>query len=597
MIVKTALILLIGLINLAISQKIPSGDGKSILEYRVSDNNGLWIEVSHGNEVKLRAQIGNGFNILASTCSLFQVFQIRWANDGKNDLVFNDCFNLDREEVSWYGGPETWTTEWPIEKLSFNNRPYISSRLHNGAVVEPYWLNSKGGFILVDDNVPLFVDQNNEQDDRVCFKAANAFPFTKPTIILSYTLAVKANAKDAHIYAVNKLLGKPSDLPDERMVREPIWTTWGKYKADVDDPTVLDYLHGIIAHNFTKGQIEIDDKWEECYGDQTFETSNSMDPSIRKYRCSVPVTEGFVNDYFVNSTTGNATTFWWNGNSSYVIDFTKPSAAEWFKRRLNKIQEDYKIDGFKCDAGESDWLPMNHTFHGKYDDTPRAFTRLYMNACNQLGKLVEVRSTWRTQELTVFVRMLDKDSVWGNRNGLRSLVHSLLQFNMIGYPYVLPDLVGGNGYNNTLPSPELLVRWTQANTFMPSIQFSFLPWELDDEGFDTTEIVRKFVDLHEKYSADIIDAMRQSVEAGIPTNPPIWWIDPTDPVALSVEDEFLLGEKILVAPILEEGALSRDVYLPNGRWQDGNTGAIIEGRRTLKDYPAPIDVLPYFIRL
>jgi alpha-glucosidase (family GH31 glycosyl hydrolase) len=57
-----------------------------------------------------------------------------------------------------------------------------------------------------------------------------------------------------------------------------------------------------------------------------------------------------------------------------------------------------------------------------------------------------------------------------------------------------------------------------------------------------------------------------------------------------------LGETILVAPIIEEGATSRDVVLPSGSWKDGNDGTVYEGPQTLKDYSAPIDVLPYFIK-
>lgn len=60
--------------------------------------------------------------------------------------------------------------------------------------------------------------------------------------------------------------------------------------------------------------------------------------------------------------------------------------------------------------------------------------------------------------------------------------------------------------------------------------------------------------------------------------------------------EFLLGEDVLVAPILIAGATKRDIILPNGTWIDGNNGTVYEGRQTLKDYPAPLEVLPYFLR-
>lgn len=53
--------------------------------------------------------------------------------------------------------------------------------------------------------------------------------------------------------------------------------------------------------------------------------------------------------------------------------------------------------------------------------------------------------------------------------------------NLVGYPFVLPDMVGGNQYNNEKTTKELFIRWLQANTFMPAIQFSVLPWDFDTE--------------------------------------------------------------------------------------------------------------------
>lgn len=53
--------------------------------------------------------------------------------------------------------------------------------------------------------------------------------------------------------------------------------------------------------------------------------------------------------------------------------------------------------------------------------------------------------------------------------------------NLVGYGLVLPDMIGGNGYDNTKPDKEIFLRWLQANTFMPSLQFSYVPWDYDAE--------------------------------------------------------------------------------------------------------------------
>lgn len=64
---------------------------------------------------------------------------------------------------------------------------------------------------------------------------------------------------------------------------------------------------------------------------------------------------------------------------------------------------------------------------------------------------------------------------------------------------------------------------------------------------------------------------------------------------MNLSSEYMLGDKILVAPVIVKGATSRNVYLPAGRWRDGNNGTIIAGPKNFI-YDAPIDVLPFFIR-
>lgn len=92
--------------------------------------------------------------------------------------------------------------------------------------------------------------------------------------------------------------------------------------------------------------------------------------------------------------------------------------------------------------------------------------------------------------MPIFTRMLDKDTFWGKANGLATLIPTLLHFSLEGYVFVLPDMIGGNGYNTLLPAKELFVRWMQANVFMPSLQFSYAPWDYDAQvGFPIIIII------------------------------------------------------------------------------------------------------------
>jgi len=205
----------------------------------------------------------------------------------------------------------------------------------------------------------------------------------------------------------------------------------------------------------------------------------------------------------------------------------------------------------------------------------------------------KVRTGRHSQQLPVFTRMLDKDSVWGYDNGLKSMVTTLLQFGTVGYPFVLPDMVGGNGYGS-LPGRELYIRWLQVNVFMPAVQISFVPWIYDDE---VVEHARVMMELHAHYATLIVQLARDAVETGLPINRPIWWIDPADQTALSIDSEFLLGDEILVAPVLEEGARVRDIYLPAGKWYDNIQDNVLEGPTWLYSYQADLLTLPYFTKV
>lgn len=60
--------------------------------------------------------------------------------------------------------------------------------------------------------------------------------------------------------------------------------------------------------------------------------------------------------------------------------------------------------------------------------------------------------------------------------------------------------------------------------------------------------------------------------------------------------EYLLGDDILVAPVLEEGKTSRDIYLPVGVWTSEPDGTVYQGRQWLRDFPAPLEAIPFFRR-
>jgi len=446
----------------------------------------------------------------------------------------------------------------------------------------------------------------------LCFIAEKKLPYNldNTRFIFDYYIGVGLNPKQAHLKAIEYHLKKPVSLPDERMITHPIWSTWAKYKVHINASVIEKYANEIIEHKFKNSQLEIDDDWEECYGSLKIDTEKFPDmkelinrlkekgfrvtlwvhPFINK-DCQPWYDEAIGKGYLVLNHEGSPDTSWWNsgpGGAGY-IDFTNPDASKWFTNRLEILKTTYGIDSFKFDAGESGHIPINAVLKGDKKYHPGIISKIYAEDMSQFGGMIEVRTGWGTQYLPVFVRMLDKNSNWAiEDNGLGSVVTTLLQFNMNGYPFVLPDMVGGNQGTDK----EMFLRWLAANIFMPTIQYSFVPWDFDDE---TIELSHKLTDLHADIASPaIIDAMRQAVKDGTPVNPPIWWIAPNDKVAHAIGDQFMLGESILIAPILKKDQTTRNIYLPDGNWKDSN-GISYKGPIWINDYPVPLGVIPYFL--
>lgn len=146
---------------------------------------------------------------------------------------------------------------------------------------------------------------------------------------------------------------------------------------------------------------------------------------------------------------------WWNGLSG-VLDFTNESTRQEYTLNLQNLQITYDIDSFKFDAGEVNWLPIFGSFKNPscqqmtMDETtlvttPAIYPYLYAQLAHridEINRLQEVRVGYCTQALPVFVRIIDKDSNWTNKNGLRSLLPSIFNLSLLGYPFILPDMVG-----------------------------------------------------------------------------------------------------------------------------------------------------------
>lgn len=173
---------------------------------------------------------------------------------------------------------------------------------------------------------------------------------------------------------------------------------------------------------------------------------------------------------------------------------------------------------------------------------------------------------------------------------LRGSLTQCLGYGVSGIGYYGPDIGGFTGD----PSPELFTRWFQLSSFLPFFRIHCAwhvprrePWEWGEEVMGHLRIAldRRYRMLPLWYSLAL-----ESARSGAPYVRPLAW---ADAASRSSADEFLLGDDVLVAPVLEEGATVRRVALPAGTWWHGDTGAPYAGTVELPVGPGDT---PWFVR-
>ena len=589
-------------------------DSKGINPINCSETFHADVCLEWSNNVRLTMSVNR------SAAQDLDCYDIEWTALQCVDQVLTDCFNIGT--THWYGGYQNFNQYWPLSKSTQTMTAYVSHDIYKGDigdVLDRYLFSSKGTGFYIDSEVPLYFSMN-DTFDMMCFSAKyEKFPyqnFDNKYPVLRYKICQSDNVKTIHSKMSSMLIPKPTGIPDTKMFQYPIWSTWAQYKKDINQSTVMSFAHDILANNFSHAQLEIDDFWTPTYGDYVFDIKKFPNATamVRQlndmgFRVTVWVNpffnidsqsfaEGAAKSYFICSYNTNrpALVEWWDGAMAGILDPTNPAAVAWYLDKLENLKKVYNISSFKFDAGEAAFLPPVYSAYKPERDPGNIFPKAYVEMVVQSDKSrhLEVRVGYHTQEHPTFVRIMDKDSKWEHTNGLKSVIPVVLTFGLLGYPFVLPDMIGGNLYHGADFDAILYIRWLELNALLPSMQFSLVPWQNNDTTI--VKIAQKFTKLHEHYSTLLIKLAQESTVTGYPIIRPVWWMDPYSEDALICEDEFLVGEEILVAPVVEQNAISRDIYLPPGNWHDQLRNKTIQGKTWLSNYRVELDELAYFIR-
>lgn len=303
----------------------------------------------------------------------------------------------------------------------------------------------------------------------------------------------------------------------------------------------------------------------------------------------------------------------------HLLDLTNPGAVAFWREKLEAYTAQPAFGGFKLDYGEdvvpgpfparNAWEFANgedeQTMHAGYS---LAYHEAYAATVPEGGGFLLCRhGTYGDQKNVSVIWPGDMDASFAKRGdvidgkaqvgGLPATVIAGLSLGPSGFPFFGADT---GGYVHSPPDKELFTRWFEQTALSTVMQIgnseNTVAWELDPKtGFDEEMLgwYRTYTRLHLRLFPYIWSYAKKLAEDGRPIARALGLAHPE--LGVHPDDEYLFGDDLLVAPVVERGARSREVVFPNGAWTSWWTGETIEGPTT-RTVDAPLDRLPLFVR-
>ena len=312
---------------------------------------------------------------------------------------------------------------------------------------------------------------------------------------------------------------------------------------------------------------------------------------------------------FVADSTGRApqeVTIWVGEGGMW--DMSNPDTRAWLSNRYKELT-DMGVGGWWGDLGEPEVHPETALHHNGL--TARLYHNVYGNDWSKIiydlyrqqypdRRLISMMrgGTTGLQRYDVFPWSTDVSRSWG---GLEPQVRIMLGSGLSGLGYMGHD-VGGFAVDPEHPyDPELYVRWLQLGTFSPMLRTHAQEFAEPIHYPEQQDIIKRFINERYRWMPYNYTLAWENATKGWPLVRPLDFhmaADKKDANYDTISDEYLWGRDVLVAPVMTQGTTQRDIVLPAGSdWVDlANPDKVYKGGTTVKDYPAPLDVLPMFVR-
>nr|MDD6335759.1 glycoside hydrolase family 31 protein [bacterium] len=413
--------------------------------------------------------------------------------------------------------------------------------------------------------------------------------------------------RGAYTAAMHAHFPPTGEKMDDTLVASPQYNLWIEMQYNPTQQRTLAYAHELLDLGYPPGVLMIDDYWMDRYGTWSFHSDRFPDPkammdelhrlgfSVMLWICPF-VTADSPNfrelrrrGLLLKGEDGQpAMVTWWNGVSA-ILDLTLPDTQAWLTAQLDRLVEEFGVDGFKLDAGDVKYYPM-------LPEEKRVLQTLAWSDIGARYGLNEFRACWKCGNRALGQRLRDKRHLWGEQ-GVSSLIPDGILQGLAGYNYICPDMIGGGDDSdfygpNKLPfDPEIFVRYAQCAAFFPEMQFSLAPWKALPEK--EAALCREAALLHHRHAGYILACVHQSAKDGLPAMRSLDFAYPGMGYE-GVDDAFLLGEDLLVAPVVTKGQTRRSVQVPPGTWL-GDDGQRVTGPCTIT-VDAPLERLPHWWR-